>query len=259
MSRAPVPDGSALVAQEQLGPVRVLTLNRPARRNALVPELLDALGAALGEERPARAVVLTGSAPAFCVGADLAWLGAGRDPAEGVARLVAAHHATIRAMLDCPGPIVAAVNGAAAGGGLSLALAADYRVASAAATFTAAYTRLALPPDGGSSAFLARMLGTARAMDLLLRNRTLSAADALAWGLVNEVVEPGTLRARACAVAEELGPVPASTLLATRRLLDAAGSQPVRSQLQQEAVAMREAARSEHFRRALRAFLERRG
>ena len=170
-----------------------------------------------------------------------------------MAELVAAHHAVISAMLDTPVPLIAAVNGATAGGGLSLALAADYRVASSRASFTAAYFRLGLPPDGGTSAFLERAIGASRAMELLLTNRRLSADEACAWGLVNEVVPEDALLDRACEVASRLVQPPGSTLLATRRLLDATG---LNTQLQRESVAIRTAARQPFFRAAVRAFLE---
>ena len=225
----------------------------------MVPELMDALLECLREPRPdsQTPVVLTGAGTAFCVGADLKWLGTCADPAEGVAELVARHHAVVLAMLAAPVPIVAAVNGAAAGGGLSLALATDYRLASQKATFTAAYFALGLPPDGGNSAFLARAIGPARSMELLLTNRRLSAEDARAWGLINEVVPEEELLERALQAATNLMRVPAATLLATRRLLDAVGAEDLPSHLQREALAVRGAARHPQFRAALDRFLAR--
>lgn len=243
-----------MIATETRGPVELLVLNRSQQRNALVPALIDALMTALRRlAASGRPIVITGAGPAFCVGADLKWLGAYADPAQGVAELVAAHHAAITAMFDTPVPIIAAVNGATAGGGLSLALAADYRVAARRASFTAAYFRLGLPPDGGNSAFLERAIGASRAMELLLTNRRLTADEACAWGLVNEVVAEDDLLDRACEVASRLVQPPGSTLLATRRLLDTTG---LSTQLQRESVAIRTAARQPFFRAALRGFLE---
>jgi 2-(1,2-epoxy-1,2-dihydrophenyl)acetyl-CoA isomerase len=197
-------------------------------------------------------VVLTATGRAFCAGADLKWLASCHDPALAVAELVAAHHAAIGLLLDMPAPVIAAINGIVAGGGLGLALAADYRIACHSATFTAAYFRLGLTPDGGASAFLERTIGTTRAMELLLTNRTLSAGEALSWGMVNEVVPDDELLARALAFARWLPRVPSYTLLQTRRLLDMAY---IRNQLQLESVAIRTAARGEHFRRALAEFV----
>jgi len=223
----------------------------------MLPEMMDAL-AERARRSGNRPIVLTGVGTAFCVGADLKWLGTCADPAAGVADLVARHHAAVLALLAAPVPVVAAINGAAAGGGLSLALASDYRVAAASATFTAAYFALGLPPDGGNSAFLTRTIGWGRSMELLLTNRTLSAQQALAWGLVNEVVADGQLLERARQFATSLPRVPPATLLATRDLLDAAaGEGGIQNQLQREALAMRSAARQPAFRAALHASLNR--
>jgi 2-(1,2-epoxy-1,2-dihydrophenyl)acetyl-CoA isomerase len=153
--------------------------------------------------------------------------------------------------------VIAAVNGPAAGGGLSLAMVADYRIASSNATFTAAYFRLGLPLDGGASAFLVTTIGAARTMELLLTNRTLAPDEALAWGLVNEVVPPEILLERACEVAGRFGGLPAETLLTTRRLLDTATSHTLSAQLDAEEAAMRAAAQRPEFKQALESFLSR--
>jgi enoyl-CoA hydratase/carnithine racemase len=235
--------------------VVTVILDRPERANALSPDLLAALKEQLGHvRREHRAVVLVGSGRAFCAGADLKWLGTCRDPAVAVAELVAVHHTVIGLLLDMPVPVIAAVNGIVAGGGLGLALAADYRIAADSATFTAAYFRLGLTPDGGSSAFLERTIGATRAMEMLLTNRTLRADEALAWGMVNEVVPADALLDRSLAFAHSTVPVPGYALLQTRRLLDMSY---IRNQLQLESVAIRTASRGEFFKRALREFLER--
>jgi 2-(1,2-epoxy-1,2-dihydrophenyl)acetyl-CoA isomerase len=245
-----------VIRREHRAGVTVLVLDRPERANALAPDLLEALHQQLAiarqEEQP---LVLTATGRAFCPGADLKWLCACRDPALAVADLVAVHHAVIALLLEMRAPVVAAINGIVAGGGLGLALAADYRVAARAATFTAAYFRLGLPPDGGASAFLERTIGVARTMELLLTNRTLTAAEALDWGMVNEVVDDEQLVERAVRFAGELPKVPAYTLLQTRRLLDVAN---IHNQLQLESVAIRTAARGEFFRQALQQFGARR-
>jgi 2-(1,2-epoxy-1,2-dihydrophenyl)acetyl-CoA isomerase len=118
--------------------------------------------------------------------------------------------------------------------------------------------RLGLPPDGGNSAFLVRTVGAARAMELLLTNRSLSADEALAWGLVNEVVPPERLLEHAREVAASFVAVPAETLLATRGLLDGATCRPLAAQLDDEEAAMCAAARRDDFRAAVRAFIQRR-
>ncbi len=248
-----------LVEHELRGNVAVLTLNRPDRRNAMVPEMMAELANQLRQASSsvaAKAVVLTGAPPAFCVGADLKWVGAAPDAAQAIAAQAAQHHEAVRAMLQAQVPIVAAVNGPAAGGGMSLALAADYRLASASASFTAAYFRLALPPDGGNSVFLTRMLGPSRAMELLVTNRTLAAQEALSLGLVGQVTLLEDLLDAACAVAASMADVPIETLLATRKLLASAASQPIEAQLDAEEQAMRSAAQRPAFHQALQAFLD---
>jgi 2-(1,2-epoxy-1,2-dihydrophenyl)acetyl-CoA isomerase len=250
-----------VIHTDQRGSITVLTLDRPGRGNALVPELVEGLLAALREacrDPRARGLVLTGAGGAFCTGADLHWLGQHDDPAEPVARLVAVFHELIQVVRAAPFPVLAAVNGAAAGGGLSLALAADVRIGSPSASLTAAYFRLGLTPDGGSSAFLARSIGAARTMDLLLTNRTVGAEEARGLGLLSDVVEPERLVDAASQRARAMAGVPPSTLVGTRRLLDAAAAQPLAAQLQMEALAMRAAARHPDFKRAVAAFLARR-
>jgi 2-(1,2-epoxy-1,2-dihydrophenyl)acetyl-CoA isomerase len=243
-----------MISTEWRDGVTIVRLDRPAGRNALVPamaqRLVDQLYAAGAVGQP---VVLTGSGTTFCPGADLKWLATCGDPALGVADLVAVFHLAIITLLELPVPVIAAINGSVAGGGLGLALAADYRIAAQRASFTAAYFRLALTPDGGSSAFLERMIGPARTLELLLTNRRLGSDEACAWGMVNEVVEDAQLLDRAVAFAAGLAPVPSYALLQTRRLLDALN---IRNQLQLESVAIRTAARGAAFRDALKAFLD---
>lgn len=243
-----------MIESEVRDGVHIVRLDRPERRNALVPELLSELIARLGEAgQDGRPVVLTGNGRAFCPGADLKWLGSRPDPAQAVAELVAVHHSAVCTLVELRAPTIAAINGPVAGGGLGLALAPDYRLAGVGATFTAAYFRLALTPDGGSSVFLERSIGALRAMELLLTNRSLSASEALAWGMINQVVADDVLLERAVEFGAGLWRVPAYSLIQTRRLLDVAG---IRHQLQLESVAIRTAARGEEFRRALHAFLD---
>ena len=248
-----------MLRAERRDGVELVWLDRPAQHNALVPALLEALTDRLRglSAAPPTALVLTGAGRDFCVGADVRWLDGWREAAEAVAVLVAAHHAAVAALRSAPVPVVAAVNGAAAGGGLSLALAADVRVAATGASFTAAWARLGLPPDGGASAFLVRSIGAGRAHELLLGKRSLGAEEARTWGLVNRVAPDADLVSSACQFARELDGVPAETLLTTRRLLDAAGALPLETVLQREGLAMRAAGRRPAFRARLRALLAR--
>ena len=239
--------------------IAVVGIDRPERRNAMVPDAVAALAervGAIGRAGTHRAIVFAAEGEAFCVGLDLKWLASQPDPAAGVAEMIAAHHSLVRAMARSPMPVIAAVNGPAAGGGISLALAADYRVAAFCATFTAAYFRLGLPPDGGNSMFLARAIGSTRAMELLLSNRTLQAEEAHAWGLVNEVVPSGALLERSYQVAVAVANVPSETLVETRLLLDRAAGVSLDEQLDREEQQMRAAARRPAFATALRAYQE---
>jgi 2-(1,2-epoxy-1,2-dihydrophenyl)acetyl-CoA isomerase len=243
-----------VISSEVVDGISVVRLDRFERRNALIPDLLQALVAELeraaARERP---MVLTAAGSVFCPGADIKWLAECPDPALAVAELVAVHHLAILNLYRMPVPIIAAVNGAVAGGGLGLALAADYRVCAESASFTAAYFRIGLTPDGGASAFLTRAIGAARTMELLLTNRRVAAPEALSLGLVTEVVPDAVLVPRAVEVARSLRPVPAYSLLQTRRLLDHVGLQ---TQLERESVAIRTAARHPNFRAVLQAFLD---
>lgn len=232
--------------------VTVVHLDRPQHRNALVPEMAQALVAAVNaasnNERP---LILTGTGREFCPGADLTWMAAQPDPAIAVATLVADHHLAVTTLLDSRVPIVAAINGPVAGGGLGLALAADLRVADPGATFTAGYLRLGLTPDGGATALLPAVIGRARTLGLLFATRPLSATDALSWGLVTEVCDDGQSVDRAIELAQAMVATPGYAVRTSRTLLD---SNSIRDQLQLEAVAIRTAARGPWFREALARF-----
>jgi 2-(1,2-epoxy-1,2-dihydrophenyl)acetyl-CoA isomerase len=241
-----------VIAVESHDGSTIVRLARPAQRNALVPPLLAALVAALKQAQSSgRPVILTGNGPSFCAGADLKWLGTFADPSLGVAELVAVHHLAITTIVDMRVPVIAAINGSVAGGGIGLALACDYAIAAESANFSAAYFRLGLTPDGGSSAFLERTIGPARTRELLLTNRRLGAREALDWGMINAVAPDSGLIDAAVAFAASLAPVPGYALLQTRRLLDASY---LRNQLQLESVAIRTAAKGKFFREAIAAF-----
>jgi 2-(1,2-epoxy-1,2-dihydrophenyl)acetyl-CoA isomerase len=243
-----------VITTESRDGIPIVRLDRPTRRNAMIPSMLQELVEHLrGAAASGRPVILTATGPTFCVGADVNWLGSLHDPALGVADLVAVHHLAVTTIVEMPVPVVTAINGPVAGGGIGLALAPDYIIAATHATFTTAYFRLGLTPDGGSSAFLERTIGAARTLELLLTNRALSAQDAHAWGLVNEVVDDDELLDRALTFAGSLFPVAPYALLQTRRLLD---SNYLRNQLQLESVAIRTAARGQIFKAAVRHYLE---
>lgn len=231
------------------GGVRVITLNDPARRNAMSLTLGARLREAVAACRAdgVRVVVFTGAGGAFCAGADLPELFG--DPDRPTPETAAALHDYYRAFLDVHElavPTIAAVNGPAVGAGLNLALACDLRVAGTAATFGATFARIGLHPGGGCTWFLVTHLGYARALEILLRGRTLDAAEAVARALADGPVEHPL--DEALAVAGEIAGVEAplaASIKQTARL--AASGAPFATVLEAETAAQAESARSERL------------
>src|SRR5215218_1952746 len=217
------------------GGVLTITLNRPDVLNAFNGAMHKALGAALKDARDpeVRAVVVTGAGRGFCVGQDLSeFQQLDGDIAD---RLRQGYHPTIHAVRELEKPVIAAINGPAAGAGLSFASACDIRIAADTATFIPAFINIGLVPDSGGTYFLHRLLGYARAFEWLSSGRRLSAAEAHAWGLVSEVVEAERLPARAAEVAHELAAMPTRAIAMTKRLLDRAAGSTLDEQLEWEA------------------------
>ena len=190
------------------GGVLTLTLNRPDVLNAFNTAMHKAFQAALKEAGDAsvRAVVITGEGRGFCVGQDLTEFQEGAGDIGD--RLRAGYHKNILAIRALEKPVIAAVNGPAAGAGLSLACACDIRIAGESASFVPAFIGIGLVPDSGGSYFIARLLGAPRAFEWMSQNRKLSAADAMSWGLVTEVVADKTLPARAAELAGQYAQAP---------------------------------------------------
>ena len=240
------------------GAVQTITLNRPDVLNAFNGAMHEALASALEEARSAevRAVVITGAGRGFCVGQDLTEFR--DDPGDIGERLRGTYHPNILAIRKLEKPVIAAVNGAAAGAGLSLACACDVRIAADSATFVPAFINIGLVPDSGGTFFVRRLLGYARAFEWLASGRRLTAAEAQAWGLVSEVVETEALAGRAAALAEELAALPTRGIGMTKRLLDHAETATLEEQLEREAQLQSAATRTEDFREGVAAFLEKR-
>jgi 2-(1,2-epoxy-1,2-dihydrophenyl)acetyl-CoA isomerase len=194
------------------GDIGTLTLDRPDAFNAMSPEMIGEMTVAFGwlaDRAPLRALVLTGSGKAFCAGGDVTWFRKGVESDEidlpsDVRRGAEALHTAIVDLRRIPYPVIAAINGPAAGAGFSLALACDLRISSEKAFFAPAYGRIGASPDGGMTYFLPRVVGPSRALEILLEDPNMSAAEALAEGLVREVVAPDELMSAARAKAEEL-------------------------------------------------------
>ena len=194
------------------GEIGTLTLDRPDAFNAMSPEMIGEMTVAfawLADRAPLRALILTGAGKAFCAGGDVTWFRKGVEsdeidlPSE-VRRGAEALHAAIIDLRRIPFPVIAALNGPAAGAGFSLALACDFRIAAEGAFLAPAYGRIGASPDGGMTYFLPRVVGPSRALELLLEDPNLSAADALTEGLVRQVVPAEELLAAARAKATEL-------------------------------------------------------
>jgi 2-(1,2-epoxy-1,2-dihydrophenyl)acetyl-CoA isomerase len=240
------------------GAVLTVTLNRPDVLNALNAATHEALAAALKEARDdeVRAVVLTGAGRGFCVGQDLTEF---RDEAGDIgARLRGHYHPNIRAIRQLEKPVIAAVNGAAAGAGLSLACACDLRIASDQATFVPAFVNVGLVPDSGSTFFVTRLVGQPRAFEWLSSGRRLTAAEAHRWGVVSEVVEADVLQTRAAELAKQLADLPTRAIGMTKRLLDRAPHASLEEQLEWEAQLQTVATQTDDFREGVAAFLEKR-
>jgi 2-(1,2-epoxy-1,2-dihydrophenyl)acetyl-CoA isomerase len=240
------------------GAVLTITLNRPDVLNAFNGAMHAALGTALAAARSdaVRAVVITGAGRGFCVGQDLTeFRQASGDIAE---RLRSTYHPNVLAIRALEKPVIAAVNGAAAGAGLSFACACDIRIAADTATFVPAFINIGLIPDSGGTYFIARLLGPARAFEWMSSGRRLTAAEAQAWGLVSEVVEADGLAERAATFAAELASLPTRGIGMTKRLFDEAWGARLEEQLEREAELQTAATQTDDFREGVAAFLEKR-
>lgn len=245
-----------LTARE--GGVLTITLNRPEVYNAFNAALHAVLQDALREatDPGVRAVVITGAGKGFCAGQDIkefqALSGSIRDALERT------YHPNIRAIRALEKPVIAAVNGPAAGAGLSLACACDVRVASDAATFVPGFVGIGLVPDSGGSWFVHRLLGFARAFEWMTTNRRLSAEEALDWGLVSEVVPASDFPGRVVELAAEWAALPTRAVGLTKRLFEHAHDSALEAQLALEAELQERATGTADFREGVAAFLEKR-
>jgi 2-(1,2-epoxy-1,2-dihydrophenyl)acetyl-CoA isomerase len=240
------------------GAVMTITLNRPDVLNALNRVVHDGLHAALDEARDpsVRAVVITGAGRGFCVGQDLQEF---RDGAADVAQnLRDNYHATVLAIRALEKPVLAVVNGPAAGAGLSLALACDLRIAAEGASFVPAFINIGLVPDSGATWLARRLLGRARAFEWFASGRKLTAAAALELGLVSEVAPDDGVAERGRELAATLAAMPTRAVWHTKQLFDAAESSTFAEQLEFEAVTQAQMVRTHDFAEGVAAFLEKR-
>jgi 2-(1,2-epoxy-1,2-dihydrophenyl)acetyl-CoA isomerase len=239
-----------------------VTLNRPESANALTHQMArDLMDVMLrcDSDRDVRAVLVTGAGKAFCAGGDLKSFAAQEAQIGAHVKEVTTYlHVAISAMARMDAPVLAAVNGVAAGAGMSLACACDLVVAAESARFTMAYTRAGLTPDGSSTYYLPRLVGLKRALDLTLTNRMLSAREAEEWGIVSRVVPDGELAERAGALARELAAGPTSGLGAAKRLLWTGWNETLETQMARESDTIAARTRSADAQEGIHAFLEKR-
>jgi 2-(1,2-epoxy-1,2-dihydrophenyl)acetyl-CoA isomerase len=238
-----------------------LTLDRPDQGNAIDLELAEALAevtAAWSVDPAVRCVLLSGEGRTFCVGGDLKAFRSQPHLPTHLLEVTDPFHAAVSRLSRMDAPVVAAVHGSAAGGGLSLALAADLVLAAASARFVVAYTAIGLTPDGSGSWTLPRLVGLRRALELTLTNRPLTAVEALAEGLVTRVVPDDALRQEAGALAAALAAGPTGALGAAKRLVRDALDHDLEAQLALEARSRAAAAGSDDAAEGIAAFLEKR-
>src|SRR6202140_2755694 len=201
--------GDSLILESRQDGIATLTLNRPDKLNAINKDLAIALNESLGHitsDKSIHVVVITGAGRAFCAGGDLGVIAEGRknnDTTELEPLLRAGMHAVLK-MRSMAQPVIAAVNGAAAGAGMNLALAADIRVASESATFGQNFVKIGLFPDYGGTYFLPQLVGPSKAAEMFYTGEMIDAATALRLGVVNHVVPAAQLEAAARAMAEKI-------------------------------------------------------
>ena len=238
--------------------VATITLNRPESYNALNLALgRDLFRATLeaDEDHAVRCIVVTGACNAFCAGGDVKDF----DQSGGRAGIVIKElttylHGTVSRLARTAKPVVMAVNGVAAGGGMSLALAGDLVVAAESAKFTMAYSKIAASPDGSSSYFLPRLIGLRRALELHYTNRVLSAREAMDWGLVTRVHADAEFSSGVSALAKELAHGPTVAFGRAKLLFHQSTQESLESQMELEAQALAACSRTEDFRTGVSAF-----
>lgn len=246
---------------EEKGQVARITLNRPDALNACNEKMGRELQIVLRDvetDVAVKCLTITGAGRAFCAGEDIPSFGTVDERYGGIGGLLRQkYHPIIERIYNMDKPVIAGLNGIAAGGGASLALACDLRIASRVASIKMAFMGMGLAPDAGSSYFLSRMIGTARAMDLVLTGRSVSAKEAESMGLVSLVVDPGRLDGVVQSLARQLADSPSRAVAFSKRLLN----KPVLSlpeALENEATLQDIAGQTKDHAEAVKAFLEKR-
>ena len=252
---------------EKMDGVGIITMNRPESRNALTLDMIAEIGEAIEAcKRPdVRAVLLTGAGGGFCSGADLKFVmeSLGNNDQESLQEYIRAlandlHIKVVLELRRLEKPVVAGINGVAAGAGFSLTLGCDIRVAANSARFLMAYANIGAPADGGSTYLLPRLVGAGRAMELYLASQPMSAQAALEIGLVNQVVEDEALHRHAMETAVRLAQGPTLAYARVKALFDSSWDNDLPTQLDAETAAFADICLTADFQEGIKAFTERR-
>ncbi|MGM0383346.1 MAG: enoyl-CoA hydratase/isomerase family protein [Thermodesulfobacteriota bacterium] len=239
-----------------------ITLNQPKAFNAFGLDMVQMLSERLTElatDQKVVGVIITGEGNAFCAGADLKWLsGSGKSYGEALHEASATYHQAILEIRRMPKPVVAAINGIAAGGGFSMALACDFRIMEVSAVLHHAYTTNGLSIDGGGTFTLPRLVGMARAMEIAVFDCPISSDKALSWGLVTEVAEDGQAVKRAIELIKKIKKIPSSSFAACKRLITDSFHTSFETQLEKERETLSWCADHLNGREGIEAFLEKR-
>jgi 2-(1,2-epoxy-1,2-dihydrophenyl)acetyl-CoA isomerase len=246
---------------ERSGPLATITMNRPQARNAIDLTMRQELVAALDEveaDAAARVLILTGAGEHFCAGGDVKSMKARRSTAaEGRARVQMLNAMVLR-LVDFPRPTIAMVDGFAVGAGTNLALCCDLVVASERAKFGELFNKIGLAPDGGGTWLLSRLVGLARAKELIFTGDVFDAAEALRIGLVNRVVAPAELRAVTRALAEKIAAGPPAVQRLAKHMVNRAATTDLATALDLEAYSQGLAIAGDDHQEGLAAFFEKR-
>lgn len=244
-----------MLRQDRRGGILTLTLDRPQAMNALTSPLRQALTAAI-TGADARVIVLTGEGRAFCAGQDLAEMEPGQVDLQAV--LTREYEPLIRAIVQAPMPVIAAVNGVAAGAGANLALACDLVIAAESASFIQAFARIGLVPDAGGSHFLPAQIGLPRALGAVLLAEPVPARQAADWGMIWQAVPDADLASTVSARAAQLAAGPALALAESKRLMRTADAAALSAQMAREALAQARAGAHPDFAEGVAAFRQKR-
>jgi 2-(1,2-epoxy-1,2-dihydrophenyl)acetyl-CoA isomerase len=250
------------ILTQQDGNILQITLNRPEAYNALNLDIMQMLGEALSSaatDNSVKGILITGQGKAFCAGGDLKWISQQSDSAGSVLyRLAPQFHLSIIEIRRMEKPVVAAINGIAAGGGFSLVLACDFRVIGESATLRQAYTSSGLSIDGGGSFALPRLVGLARAMEIMAFDRPISSAQALEWGLVTKVVPDEAVVSATLAMLNDLTKTALRSFAWSKKLMNDSLNNTLETQLELERQGISACGAHPNGQEGIKAFVEKR-